>query len=333
MRRTSSGPPESGGPSGSGLVLRSLYPRLVCLLVLGTLLVVACVQPPSAPPTPPAEPTEPAPPPTPPLPRATAIPVDPSIVVWSADMETGDLSQWTVQGTDGGPQDSGTCIRPPDGVTTEAAHAGQYALKMSIDVSKEESGCRQFRHEESARGGEYYYSAWMMIPNKVTVDGYWNIFQFKSDNGSMNEAVWVLEARNRRNGNLHLELRWKGLVRGPTKKDGLGVKYYDQVLRDIPIGRWFHVEVFLRQSDNYNGRITVWQDGVRLWDYQKVKTQYPGGNNLWSINSYGNGIKGGPPTVYVDDAMITKSRVSASPGFLSASLENDKASVAVRARD
>ena len=245
------------------------------------------------------------------VPAKTLARAPTSAVVWSADMETGNLDQWTVGGTRGGPRDSGDCIRPADGVTREAAHSGRYAIKMTIDVSSRESGCRQFRHDESARGGAYFYSAWMMIPQQVRVDGYWNIFQFKSDNLKMNEAVWVVEARNRPNGRLHPVLRWKGLVPGPMTGEGTGVKYYDQALKDIPIGRWFHLEMFLRQSDGYDGRVTVWQDGVQLWDFKDVKTQYPGGNSLWSVNNYGDGLisTSSSTTIYVDDARISRTRV------------------------
>ena len=230
-------------------------------------------------------------------------------VVWSADNEIGNLAQWTAGGTHGGPRDSGVCVRPQNGVSTEAAHSGKYSVTMTINVDDDQSGCRTFRHEESARGGEYFYSAWMMIPSAVKVGGFWNIFQFKSDNGSMNEAVWVIEALNRPNGSLHPVLRYKGLAAGPTAGEGTGVKYYDQALKDIPVGRWFHLEMFLRQSDKYDGRVTVWQDGVQLWDFDKVKTQYPGGNNLWSINNYGNNLLPSTATVYVDDARVSKTRV------------------------
>lgn len=292
--------------------VRWLFPRL---LILGTVLLAGCVAPgPVGTPTPPPapEPTPAEPIATAPAVRPTPIPVDPSIVVWSADMETGDLSQWTIGGTRGGPFDSGSCRRPEGGVTSEVAHSGRYAAKMTIDVSQKESGCRLFRHLESENGKPYYYSAWMMIPTAEKVEGYWNIFQFKSENDKMNEAVWVVEARNRPDGSLHTVLRWKGLVRGPTQKDGTDVKYFDQALIDIPIGRWFHLEAFLAQSEKFDGHITVWQDGVQLWDLDRVKTRYPGGDNRWSVNNYGEGLEPARTTVYVDDAMVTTARVSAT---------------------
>lgn len=234
-------------------------------------------------------------------------------VVWQADMETGNLGQWTAGNTRGGSYDSGDCQRPPSGVTTQAAHSGRYSMQMTADTSSGQSGCRQFRQEESEAGGAYFYSAWMMIPKQVSVTGnFWSIFQFKSQVGSTNEAFWVVEAANRPNGTLHPILRYKGLVAGPTAGEGTGVKYYDQALKDIPIGRWFHLETYLRQSDRYDGQITVWMDGAQLWDFSNVRTKYDGGDNRWSVNSYSDGVSGNLATVYVDDAKVSRTRVGPS---------------------
>ena len=56
-------------------------------------------------------------------------------IVWSADNETGDLSQWTADGpygSRGGSYDNGDCIRPPNGITNELSHTGNYSVKMSL---------------------------------------------------------------------------------------------------------------------------------------------------------------------------------------------------------
>ena len=285
-------------------------------LVFGAALLVACtgVTPPS-PPAPEPLPTE-APKaerPTPgPTARPAGTPSDWSPTVWSADHETGDLSQWTADQTLGGAYDSGDCVRPRNGVSNEQAHSGRYSMKMTIDTSSEESGCRQFRHQESTSGRPYYYSAWFYFPEKVEITEYWNIFQFKSEDRSHNDAFWVLEVRNRPNGNPYVQLRWKGVVSGPTEGEDEGVKHYDQFIKDVPIRRWFHLEALLHQSDEFNGRIVVWQDGEKLFDLDRVKTKYRKGDQRWSINNYSSGLARSRASIFVDDAMITTARVSTS---------------------
>jgi hypothetical protein len=142
--------------------------------------------------------------------------------------------------------------------------------------------------------------------------------QFKSKTPSRNDAVWVLELDNRGDtGAMYLKLRWKGLMEGPSSGDGTGHKTWQQTVMDIPIAKWFHVEVYLRQSSAYTGRITVWQDGVQLYDLDQVNTKYPDGDNRWSINAYGDDTTPMPFTIYVDDAAVSTDRIwSALPGDL-----------------
>jgi hypothetical protein len=82
---------------------------------------------------------------------------------------------------------------------------------------------------------------------------------------------------------------------------------------DVPVAQWFHVEVFLRQSSTYTGRLTVWQDGTQIYDLDQVNTKYPDGDNRWSINAYAADVHPMPFTVYVDDAVISTSRVGGGP--------------------
>jgi hypothetical protein len=228
-------------------------------------------------------------------------------MVWSADMETGNLSQWTINGTKGGSYDSGTCIRPSNGVSTEHAHSGLYSMKMTIDTSVQESGCRQFRNQEPEAGGTYYYGAWYFIPENYQAGNYWNVFQFKSNNGSTEDPFWVLDLMPRKSdGAAHLKLRWKGVVPGPYASDCCtGTKYYDQAIATVPTGKWFRVEAYLKQASDATGQLTIRQDGVLLWDMVNVKTKYPGGDQRWSVDNYSDGLSPTPTSIYVDDATIS----------------------------
>jgi hypothetical protein len=108
-----------------------------------------------------------------------------------------------------------------------------------------------------------------------------------------------------------LLLRWKGPVPGPFATDAsAGTKYYDQRVRSVPIGRWFHVEVYLQQSSEFAGRIAVWQDGRKLWDLRGVRTKYADGDERWSVNNYSDGVVPSPTTIYVDDATVSTRRLN-----------------------
>jgi hypothetical protein len=273
--------------------------------------VPAPVTPPPAPTPPPPPPPAPTPPPPPPPPPAPS-----PGVVWSADMETGNLTQWTkpsiVNGsTQGGSYDSGYCSRPTNGISTDVARSGRYSMKMTIDTTdRTSSGCRQFRHAESVSGNAYYYSAWFYLPTKSVATDYWNVFQIKSESPTANDPFWVIDLMPRSNGSMRLLLRWKGTVAGPYSSDtSTGTKYFDQAAAEVPVGRWFQVEAYLKQARDFSGRLTIWQDGVQLWDMVNVKTKYPDGDNRWSVNNYSDGVSPNPTALYVDDAVISTTRV------------------------
>ena len=102
-------------------------------------------------------------------------------------------------------------------------------------------------------------------------------------------------------------MRWKGTVVGPFERDtSTGTKTYDQRAANVPVRRWFHIEVYLKQAADFSGRLTVWQDGKRLYDMAGVKTKYPRGDQRWSVNNYSDGLRPSVATLFVDDATVAK---------------------------
>ena len=233
-----------------------------------------------------------------------------SRVVWSAGMETGDLSEWEVGGTGDASWDSRRCFRPPNGVSTAAARSGRYSMAMTIDTSQGDAGCRQARYRESRTGRPFYYGAWFYLPMRTVADDYWNIFQLKSKRRGAegSDPFWVVDLMPRRNGALALRLRWKGLVPGPFAQDGSARRTWSQSAVNVPVGRWFHIEAYVRQSGGYGGRVAVWQDGVRLWNLDGVRTRYEDGDQRWTVNNYSDDLTPARATLYVDDATVATRR-------------------------
>src|SRR5438309_1285256 len=149
------------------------------------------------------------------------------MILWSANHEVGNLSEWTINGTRGGTYNSGLATTL---VSTDVAHGGHFSCKMTIDTAnRTESGCRQFRHQESVTGNPYYYSVWYYVPIYYAAIDYWNLFQFKSETPTgLNDPFWVLDLMPH-NGAMRFRLRWKGVVVGPFPTDTTtGTKYFDQ---------------------------------------------------------------------------------------------------------
>ncbi len=231
----------------------------------------------------------------------------PAAVVWSAGMETGDISEWGAHSS----QDTGACDRS---VTTERAHSGTRSLKLTIDTSDGVAACRQHRNKEAVSGNTYYYSAWYYFPAVFfPVKEQYNVFQFKSHGTTYpsGQPFWSIEATQ---SPLTFALNWKGGdvsntdgIRGPYESSTISQKEYRST-KQAPIGRWFQIEAYLVQSGQFTGTLKVWIDGTLVWDFQNVRTKWPGGDQRWSVNNYSNALDPPVLTTFIDDARISTTR-------------------------
>ncbi|MCC6456103.1 MAG: hypothetical protein IT328_14205 [Caldilineaceae bacterium] len=237
-----------------------------------------------------------------------------STILWGADMETGDMSQWAI----GVSQlstitaDTRICTRPENGVSTEQAHSGSYSIKMIIETT-ETSACRNYRKPEPESGLPLCYGAWYYIPEKTTVGHFWNVFQFKSkvNDGSPPSVFWKVDLRSAANGDLYAVLYWRGPVPGPHADDDINnSRPYYQTKTTVPIAQWVQLEACVRQSEAYDGQIAVFQDGLLLFNMTDVRTNFEGGTLSWSVNQYGRTLTPNPNTLYIDDVVISTGRVT-----------------------
>lgn len=215
-------------------------------------------------------------------------------VVWSTDFEDGTLNAWSAGGG-GGMFNSGNANVT---VTNERAYSGSRSAKMTINANGSDTGARLHRWTEADRYKGAYYSARYFFPQRVNVQGgWWNIFQFKSRTSSRNDPFWILYVGNRSDGSMYIYLR-----------DWINKRSYQQNVANLPVGKWVHLEVYYEEASDNSGRVTVWQDGVQLFDVRNVRTGYSGGRNTWGVTNYASRLSPTPTTIYVDDAVIATER-------------------------
>lgn len=227
-------------------------------------------------------------------------------VIWRADHETRDLSQWYTD-DGGGEFNSGAAT---SSASHNIAHTGLYSAQATIQTPHmpEAPAVRLFRWNEGRAYPEACYSAWYYLPRRYVATEWWNIFSFKSRNGSAaNDAFWQLQIGNRLRGPMYVYLTWWGPPLEGPRPGEFGLQHFLQALRDVHPHSWTHLEVYLRQSSDFDGQIIVWQDGVELFNMNNVRTRYPAANgaNEWSVNSYSDSIIPSPTTIYIDDAAIS----------------------------
>ncbi len=209
-------------------------------------------------------------------------------ILWSADMETGDVSQWTQGQVDEAVFNTGT---GQISTTTEVAHSGTHSLKMSVTgASGETQAARILRWHDTPSNG--YYSVWFLFPRDYHPSQWWNVMQFKSV-GDANVPTFVLNVGNRSDGSMFFYL-WDALTRTS----------YAPVHRvNIQTNHWTQVKAYLRRATDKTGRITIWQDGVLLFDLDQVQTAV-GANIHFGIGNYTDSIVPSDPVIFADDAEI-----------------------------
>jgi hypothetical protein len=262
-------------------------------------------------------------------------------VLWYGDHEEGSLADYLDPGfqykgggiyfnhyddnTTGGSEEEAVA-------DTTQSHSGQYSVRATITNAYHANGSRAVRlmrwtDRAWDDGGQYfpteaYYSAWYYSPYKYNPNKYdpgdpgdarwWNIMQFKS----IGQPTWMLNVdHDDTNNYMYFYLYSK--YNPPN--------YYSQLSSSpipVPVGRWFHIEAFVRKSDT-NGQIKIWQDGVLLFDVDNVLTAFmvrqdPGSLRyqiVWGTGNYTDHITGypgedGKATLYIDDAIVSTERVS-----------------------
>lgn len=263
-------------------------------------------------------------------------------ILWSADHEEGDLSDWTFPGSKwpgGGILNSGG-DEAVASATSRFAHSGRFAAQATIrGAVRGQRGPRAVRlmrwtdrpwdQQGQAFPAEAFYSTWLLIPQVYNPNkyapwdpgdgGWWNVMQFKAhDANDQSQPMWTLNiAHEDSAGQMHFYLY------SPVNTPGTREQTQPAPL---PVGRWFHVEAFYRASHEAAGEITVWQDGKQILHAAGVRTLASGEHPdvVWGIGNYTDHIatnrrESGEPaegaaTLYFDDAIVSTKRASQIAG-------------------
>ena len=145
---------------------------------------------------------------------------------------------------------------------------------------------------------EAIYGAWYYIPAAVTPRAYWVLLKLRSRLDPANPGswmdVWDVLAHRRKDGSLSLSLYHAGGLSPPANLKET----------QVPIGRWFHVEVQLRGRADETGRIALRIDGRTVSERQGIPTMPRAISWSWPlVRSRRIGIRRMPATTYTGSAM------------------------------
>jgi hypothetical protein len=238
-------------------------------------------------------------------------------ILWSAGMETGDLSEWS-QKVNSDAADSWAVTAESEGIPPRG---GDWVLKQSVTGSV--GGTRMQRYPEInslvAAGTTFYVSWWEYYPTKLSAAGspesfFFSNFQIASADDCLAcfHPIWGLFVDP---SNFTLVLGWSpnGMAPAEGPHAGESGKRAYPSTRPIPVAQWIFFEVMITPSNTFAGALKIWMNGELLFGQSNVKTRFPDvgiGGAMWTAHmAYGSSINPTPATHYIDDVTISLRRL------------------------
>lgn len=181
-------------------------------------------------------------------------------------------------------------------LTSERAHTGKNALKCvaaPFDGKKASEADIEREGLRFVKGDDVYFSGWYWLEGNTETS---SIF------------LWDLESTTLRN----TPGRRLFLQNGEMIASDLGKWWSAKKFRAVggapkfPKNRWVEVKIHLHLSDREDGRMQVWQDGVKVLDeagktLPRARTVY----DRMQVGLTANAGRAQPQTLYVDDVMLS----------------------------
>lgn len=213
-------------------------------------------------------------------------------LIWQADFETGDDSQWS-EGGQGGPYVANAAQYL---VTEDHQRSGSYALRATIDSIGQ--ALPQAVLLRDLTRPEAYYSAWFCVRENYDTS-YWVIMKFRGEgpflgNTETGDRFDIDLSTSEDDGRLHLQLDEHG-----------GDAWLSSI--PVPIDAWFQIEAFYRSTPEANGRLVVWQDGVQVFDTGERPTA-PSAEVSFGVGVAAWRVSPLPASVWIDDVSIYDAR-------------------------
>jgi hypothetical protein len=217
----------------------------------------------------------------------------PGLVFW-AGAEPGDISEWTAGS-------GGITFVQGQGqveVVNAPVRRGAHAFRTIInDTGGTLTQATLFR------GGPFptdaYYSAWFRLA-EAHATSYWAILKIQSLTSAADSAptnVWDLALQSEDGTTLTMFLSDRRtdtmVARSPAP---------------VPVGRWFHVEMFLRAATDATGRIEVWLDGATAMTVEAYPTA-PTTFLAFGVGNIATTITPTVATIDIDDVAISTQRL------------------------
>jgi hypothetical protein len=190
---------------------------------------------------------------------------------------------------------AGFCYSDPGAsyeLVTTPVHSGKYAAAFHVH-SDEDMAIQARCVRQGTLPVAAYYGAWYFVPEPARNFANWNLIHFQGGEVSGLHGLWDVSLVNTSSGELQLIVFdfLNGVVRRPPTPV------------PIPIGAWFHVQLYLKRAADATGEVALYLDGRKLVEATDLITD-DSNFGQWYVGNYANGLMPADSTLYVDDVSI-----------------------------
>jgi hypothetical protein len=180
---------------------------------------------------------------------------------------------------------------------TSPVHSGRFAAAFSV-VAGDSNGHQTRCVRQGVLPTAAYYGAWYFIPTSSTNTALWNLVHFQGGDPSAGaHGLWDVSLVNGTTGDLELVVY--DFLNGATRRPSRSVP--------VPIGAWFHIELYLVRATDATGEVALYQDDQQLFDVKNVRTDDSSWAQ-WYVGNLATGLSPRDSTLYVDDVSIRSAR-------------------------
>lgn len=184
-------------------------------------------------------------------------------------------------------------------IVSEPVHSGQYAAAFTVVADGAETGTQARCVRQGKLPIEAYYGAWYFIPSASENTGLWNLIHFQGSDspGETMHNLWDISLVDNGSGGLRLSVydTVNAQVRDPSGAPA------------IPIGSWFHIEVYLKRAADATGAFSLYQDDEPLVEVTGLITDDSSWGQ-WYVGNLATNLAPAESTLYVDDVTVKTTR-------------------------
>ncbi|HET7539140.1 MAG TPA: heparin lyase I family protein [Polyangiaceae bacterium] len=218
---------------------------------------------------------------------------DPVTVPWSTGFEEGFCAYPSLDG-------AGFCYGDGPYLLVSEPHrpGGHQAAEFKV-VGGDWNQTRCVR--QGAFPDSAYYGAWYYIPEALEDAPNWNLWHFQGGDAPAPRLrdLWdVTLSEIAQSGEWELVVK-DYLVAAPDVTVYTGADH-----KPIPIGKWFHIELFLKRAADSTGKLALYQDGVLLFEKANLKSDLSPFTQ-WYVGDWAEKATPANSSLFVDDVSIS----------------------------